>query len=121
MPTLRARGARLAVDDTGSGYAGLTQVMRLAPDIIKLDRALVAGVHDDPVKASLIESFVRYARDISAAVCAEGIETMDDLARLADLDVAYGQGFGIGRPGPEWPGADPVARHTCQASFTTTL
>ena len=53
----------------------------------------------DPVKAALIESFVRYAREIDATVCAEGIETLADLARLADLDVAYGQGYGIAPPG----------------------
>jgi diguanylate cyclase (GGDEF)-like protein/PAS domain S-box-containing protein len=121
LDDIRARGARLAIDDTGSGYAGLQHVMRLAPDIIKLDRALVAGVCEDPVKASLIESFVRYARDIDADVCAEGIETTDDLARLADLDVAYGQGYGIGRPGPDWAEPAPEATETCRVSFTTTL
>jgi diguanylate cyclase (GGDEF)-like protein/PAS domain S-box-containing protein len=118
---VRRRGARLAVDDTGSGYAGLTQVMRLAPDVIKLDRSLVAGVANDPVKAALIESFVRYARDIDASVCVEGIEDLDDLARLADLDVAYGQGYGLGRPGPPWPDAVEEAASTCRASFTASL
>jgi diguanylate cyclase (GGDEF)-like protein/PAS domain S-box-containing protein len=121
IAALRARGARLAVDDTGSGYAGLTHVMRLAPDLIKLDRAIVAGVHDDPVKAALIESFVRYARDIDATVCAEGIETLDDLVRLADLDVAYGQGWAIGRAEAPWAGAAPESTQACLTSFTATL
>ena len=53
--------------------------MRLQPDIIKLDRALTTGVDTDPAKAPLISSFVRYARDIDATVCAEGIETLDEL------------------------------------------
>ena len=99
---LRGRGARLAVDDTGAGYAGLTHVMRLQPDIIKLDRALTTGVDLDPAKAPLISSFVRYARDIDATVCAEGVETLAELERLADLDVAYGQGYGIARPSAPW-------------------
>ena len=102
LADLRARGARLAVDDTGAGYAGLTHVMRLQPDIIKLDRALTTGVDTDPAKAPLISSFVRYARDIDAAVCAEGVETLAELERLADLDVAYGQGYGIARPSAPW-------------------
>ena len=89
MALVRERGARLAVDDAGSGYAGLQHVMRLEPDVIKLDRALVDGVAADPVKAALIEAFVRYGRDIDATICAEGIETLEDLEVLADIDVAY--------------------------------
>ncbi len=121
LAAVRRRGARLAIDDTGSGYAGLTSVMRLAPDVIKLDRTIVAGVADDPVKAALIESFVRYAREIDAMVCAEGIEDMRDLTRLADLDVSYGQGFGLGRPAPPWARVEPLAADTCRLSFTAML
>jgi EAL domain-containing protein (putative c-di-GMP-specific phosphodiesterase class I) len=118
---LRGRGARLAVDDTGAGYAGLTHVMRLQPDIIKLDRALTTGVDSDPAKAPLISSFVRYARDIDAAVCAEGVETLAELERLADLDVAYGQGFGIARPSAPWVPVAAEATAACLHSFQATL
>jgi diguanylate cyclase (GGDEF)-like protein/PAS domain S-box-containing protein len=121
IAALRARGARLAVDDTGAGYAGLTHVMRLAPDVIKLDRALTTGVHADPVKAALIASFVRYARDIDATVCAEGVETVAELERLADLDVAYGQGYLIARPAAPWAPAGSEAAATCLNSFAATL
>ena len=117
---LRARGARLAVDDTGAGYAGLTHVMRLQPDIIKLDRALTTGVDTDPAKAALISSFVRYARDIDATVCAEGVETLHELERLADLDVAYGQGYGIARPAAPWAAVAPEATAACLRSFDAT-
>ena len=75
LADIRARGGRIAVDDAGAGYAGLKHVMRLAPDLIKLDRSLVAGVDQDPARAALISSFVRFARDSDATVCAEGIET----------------------------------------------
>ncbi len=121
LAALRARGARLAVDDTGAGYAGLTHVMRLQPDIIKLDRALTTGVDLDPAKAPLISSFVRYARDIDAAVCAEGVETLAELERLADLDVAYGQGYGIARPSAPWVPVAPEATAACLHSFQATL
>jgi len=121
IAALRRRGARVAVDDTGSGYAGLTHVMRVAPDLIKLDRALVTGVHDDPVKAALIESFVRYGRNMGATVCAEGIEDVNDLVRLADLDVSYGQGWAVGRPAPPWTPAAPQAVQACVSAFTATL
>jgi diguanylate cyclase (GGDEF)-like protein len=108
---VRRAGAWLAVDDAGAGYAGLEHVMRLAPDVIKLDRSIVDGVAHDPVKGAMIGSFVRYARDIDATVCAEGIETLADLDRLAALDVALGQGYGLARPAPPWA---PVARDAAQ-------
>jgi diguanylate cyclase (GGDEF)-like protein/PAS domain S-box-containing protein len=121
LAALRGQGARLAVDDTGAGYAGLTHVMRLAPDVIKLDRALTTGVDRDPVKAALIGSFVRYARDIDATVCAEGVETLEELERLADLDVTYGQGYGIARPAAPWATLSPEAAAACLISFEASL
>jgi diguanylate cyclase (GGDEF)-like protein/PAS domain S-box-containing protein len=121
LAELRMRGARLAVDDTGAGYAGLTHVMRLQPDIIKLDRALTTGVDHDPAKAPLVASFVRYARDIDADVCAEGVETLAELERLADLDVAYGQGYGIARPAPPWAAVSEESSAACLRSFQATL
>ncbi len=121
LDELRSRGARLAVDDTGAGYAGLTHVMRLRPDIIKLDRALTTGVDSDQAKAPLISSFVRYARDIDATVCAEGVETLQELECLADLDVAYGQGYRIARPSAPWTAVTADATAACLHSFKATL
>ena len=102
LAPLRERGARIAVDDAGAGYAGLQQVMRIHPDIIKLDRSLVAEVDSDPAKAALIDAFARFARGTGAVVCAEGIETAAELRVVADLDVTYGQGFGLGKPQAPW-------------------
>jgi diguanylate cyclase (GGDEF)-like protein len=107
LAELRLRGARIALDDAGAGYSGLQQVMRVQPDIIKLDRSLVQGVHEDPAKEALIDSFVRFARRTGASVLAEGIETMDELRLLADLDVSYGQGFALARPAEHWGGVSP--------------
>ena len=66
LADVRARGGRVAIDDAGAGYAGLKHVMRLGPDLIKLDRSLVAGVEHDAARASLIASFVGYGRDSGA-------------------------------------------------------
>ena len=107
LAPLRERGARIAVDDAGAGYAGLQQVMRIHPDIIKLDRSLVAEVDTDPAKAALIDAFVRFARGTGAVVCAEGIETAGELRVVADLDVTYGQGFGLARPPAPWASMSP--------------
>jgi EAL domain-containing protein (putative c-di-GMP-specific phosphodiesterase class I) len=99
---LRGRGARIAVDDAGAGYAGLNQVMRVQPDLIKLDRSLIERVHADSAKAALIEFFVLFARRVGAAVCTEGIETFEELTTLIDLGVGYGQGYLLGRPSEPW-------------------
>jgi diguanylate cyclase (GGDEF)-like protein len=107
LAPLRERGARIAVDDAGAGYAGLQQVMRIQPDIIKLDRSLVAEVDADPAKAALIDAFVRFAHGTGAVVCAEGIETAAELRVVADLDVTYGQGFGLARPSAPWAQMSP--------------
>jgi EAL domain-containing protein (putative c-di-GMP-specific phosphodiesterase class I) len=118
---LRARGARIAIDDAGAGYAGLKQVMRVRPDIVKLDHDLTDGIHADAARMALVESFVRFAREIGATVCAEGIESLDDLAALADLDVQWGQGFALAPPAEPWPGVSPVAAGVCRAALASVL
>ncbi|MEA2435477.1 MAG: diguanylate cyclase [Thermoleophilaceae bacterium] len=107
LARMRARGARIAVDDAGAGYAGLNQVMRVQPDLIKLDRSLIEGVHSDSAKSALVEFFVMFARRVGAAVCTEGIETLDELRTLINLGVTYGQGFLLGRPGEPWVQVSP--------------
>lgn len=100
LKPLRDRGMRLAIDDVGAGFASLRHIVLTAPDVIKLDRSVVAGVSSDPVLASLVRSLVEFGRGCHARVVAEGIETADDAQRLRALDVDYGQGWHFGRPGP---------------------
>jgi diguanylate cyclase (GGDEF)-like protein len=107
LKSLRERGARVAVDDAGAGYAGLQQLMRVAPDLIKLDRSLVTDVDSDPAKQALVDSFVRFGRRTGAQVVAEGIETEEEMRTLADLDVSYGQGYFLSKPAPAWPTISP--------------
>lgn len=121
LKALRDRGARIAVDDVGEGYAGLQRVLALSPDVIKLDRSLVTGVESEPVKAALVEAIVRYAAKVGAEVCAEGVENLDDLYVLADLDVAEAQGWVIGMPSSTFDGASEAAALTCQSSYQRTL
>ncbi|HEY7151837.1 MAG TPA: EAL domain-containing protein [Solirubrobacterales bacterium] len=121
LTELRERGARIAIDDAGAGYAGLTQVMRVRPDIVKLDRNLTTGIHADPARMVLVESFVRFARRTGAIVCAEGIESLDELAVLGDLDVQWGQGYVLARPSEPWALVSPVAAEVCRASLAQAL
>jgi diguanylate cyclase (GGDEF)-like protein len=106
---LRERGARVALDDAGSGYAGLQQLIAIAPDILKLDRSLVHGAHADPAKLALLEAMITFATSTGAAICGEGVEDLEDLRALADLDATYAQGYAIARPAPPWPREVPGA------------
>lgn len=99
---LRDRGARLAIDDVGTGYAGLERLIALRPELIKLDRSLTAQLPGDPVTRAMVESLVRFAASIGSAVCAEGIEDSALLEVVAELDIAYGQGFFFAQPRPRW-------------------
>lgn len=95
---LRALGARLAVDDAGSGYASFRHILELSPDFIKLDRQLIGGIDNDPAKRALVVALVTFGREICATFVAEGIETAAELATVAELGVHAAQGFHIGRP-----------------------
>ena len=100
---LRERGARIALDDAGAGYAGLHQLLRLRPDVVKLDRSLVAGVSADCNRSALIAALVSFANDVGMSVCAEGIEEAADYEALVSLGVESGQGWLIARPDVDWP------------------
>ena len=121
LDALRGRGAKIAVDDVGEGYAGLQRVMAISPDILKLDRSLVTGVEAEAGKAAMVEAVVRYSARVGAQVCAEGVESLEDLYVLADLDVAEAQGWVIGMPGPAFDPVSDASRLTCESSFARAL
>jgi EAL domain-containing protein (putative c-di-GMP-specific phosphodiesterase class I) len=98
LDRLRALGVRIAVDDVGSGFASFRHVTRVNPDILKLDRTLVCGIDDDPVRQSLASAIVAFAADVGAVVVSEGIESESELCCLKGLSVGCGQGFYLARP-----------------------
>jgi diguanylate cyclase (GGDEF)-like protein len=110
LQDLRARGARIAVDDAGVGYAGFAQLVRVRPDVVKLDRSLVESVNVQPTKAAVIKAFVGFAQDTGAVICAEGIETAGELRVVRLLGSATGQGFLLGRPDSDWVPAEPAVQ-----------
>jgi EAL domain-containing protein (putative c-di-GMP-specific phosphodiesterase class I) len=100
---LRARGARLAVDDMGAGYSGLRQITSVRPSYLKLDRSLVSGIDGDEERAALISALVGYCRQVGSALVAEGVETEAELRTIARLEVPLVQGFYYARPAAPWP------------------
>jgi EAL domain-containing protein (putative c-di-GMP-specific phosphodiesterase class I) len=99
LDDLRALGVRVAIDDVGSGFSSFRHVTRVNPEILKLDRSLVCGIDDDPVRQSLAAAIVGFAADVGAVVVSEGIESEAELDCLRELAVGLGQGFFLGRPG----------------------
>lgn len=97
---VRAAGGLLAMDDAGTGYAGLSALLDLRPHIVKLDREFVTGLDVDPVKRALVEVFGDLAGRMDAWILAEGIETSGELDAVIRLGVPLGQGWALARPAP---------------------
>ncbi|MFJ6000873.1 EAL domain-containing protein [Arthrobacter sp. NPDC092385] len=106
LNALRSAGALIAVDDAGSGYAGLQHLLALRPAMIKVDRELVRGIDTDEAKRALIEMLGLFAGRVDAWLLAEGIERVEELDALAALGVPLVQGYLLGRPAPPWSTLD---------------
>jgi diguanylate cyclase len=104
---LRTRGCRIAIDDWGHGYSNIDRLIRLKPDIVKLDISLVQNLASREHRA-VVHAIMAWARDLGALVCAEGVETPLQRAELVGLGVHLGQGYHFGRPGaPALQPAEP--------------
>ena len=105
---LRALGFRIAIDDLGAGYAGLSSFAALEPEVVKLDMSLVRDVDRTLTKQKLVRSMTSLCKELGIAVVAEGVETVGELECLLDLGCDLFQGYLIGRPSkpfvqPVWP------------------
>jgi EAL domain-containing protein (putative c-di-GMP-specific phosphodiesterase class I) len=96
----REQGYSIAIDDLGSGYAGLKMLARLEPEYVKLSRFLISSIDTSATKQALVEALVTFCGKIGATVIAEGIERREELAFLAAAGVAKGQGYLLGKPSP---------------------
>ena len=106
LAELRGRGALVAVDDAGAGYASLARITALEPHFVKVDRSLVSGIDLSPAKAAVVETLGDLAARMDAWVVAEGIERREELDELIRMRVPLGQGFAFGRPSPGLSGLD---------------
>lgn len=99
LQALRARGALIAVDDAGVGFASFERIVRLRPDVVKVD-IRAKGVVTDPTRRALVAALIFFASTTNATIVAEGIETASELELVRRLKIAYGQGSWLGVPGP---------------------
>ncbi|MCP5040111.1 MAG: EAL domain-containing protein [bacterium] len=96
----RTLGFQFALDDTGSGYAGLEALLEISPEFIKMDRAFVSGVDEDPARQDLLAALLTLAEKMGARVIGEGLDTLEELEMLGELGIHFGQGWLFGHPTP---------------------
>jgi len=91
-------GFKTAVDDFGAGHSGLTLLVQYQPNIIKLDRQLIAGIHQDFVKQSVFTGIQHICKRLSIDIVAEGVETTGEYHWLQDAGIRFFQGYYFARP-----------------------
>ena len=111
IESLRKLGFRIAIDDLGAGYAGLSCLALLEPEFVKIDMSLVRSVDARPKNRTLIRSILELCRELGIPAVAEGIETPNERDSLTGLGCDLLQGYLFGRPNrelapPRWGGMD---------------
>ncbi len=109
---IRGRGISLAVDDLGAGYSNLKYIADLAPEVVKLDRDLIANLRSQTRLHKLVTAIVRLCEALGAKVVAEGIETLEEMSAVIDTGAHYGQGYLFARPADPAPTVDWKALET---------
>ena len=103
VSALREIGFRIAVDDLGAGYAGLTSLATLQPEIVKIDMSLVRNVDKEPIKRHLVKSFTTTCQEMNVLVVAEGVETIEERDVLVEIGCDLLQGYRFAKPGRPFP------------------
>ena len=99
MAALRNRGVTIAVDDFGAGHAGLSNLLQLRPQMIKIDMALVRGIDADRSRQALVKGIVEACTAFNCAVIGEGVETEAEFLMLSGLGIGLMQGHLFAKPG----------------------
>jgi len=102
---LRSLGFRIAIDDVGAGYAGLTSIAQLEPEVIKIDMSLVRNIDREPTKQRIVTAMVSLCREMNVLVTAEGIETPAERDAVVALGCDLMQGYLFAEPAKPFPSA----------------
>jgi EAL domain-containing protein (putative c-di-GMP-specific phosphodiesterase class I) len=98
VESYRRHGFRTALDDFGSGFAGLSLLADFQPDTIKIDRSIIAGIDTDRARQAIVAGVVKMAEMIGLSLVAEGVERADEVTTLQELGIDLYQGFFFARP-----------------------
>jgi EAL domain-containing protein (putative c-di-GMP-specific phosphodiesterase class I) len=94
----RRQGFKIALDDFGAGYSGLTRLAEIKPDIAKLDRQVIQDCGKDPVRLAIVASMIRLGAEIGVKMVIEGVETASEVEALRSVGARFIQGFYFARP-----------------------
>jgi len=98
LEEIRAVHVRVAIDDAGAGFASLQHILRLAPDIIKLDISITRDVHRHRGGRAMAAALKSFGEEMGVSLVAEGVEAPEQVEALLELGVRFGQGYFLGRP-----------------------
>lgn len=101
LSSVKTKGFKISIDDVGSGYSSLDAIAELMPDFVKIDIVLIREISANSIKQNLVKAIVLICKQSNIISIGEGIEREDELKTLIDLGVDAGQGYLLGRPGPE--------------------
>ncbi len=94
----RDAGFLIALDDIGSGHSNMERIAQIKPDVLKIDRSLISGIHKEFYKLEVTKSLIGLGQRIGAMVVAEGVECEEEAMALLELGVDVFQGFYFARP-----------------------
>jgi EAL domain-containing protein (putative c-di-GMP-specific phosphodiesterase class I) len=109
LAQLRHSGFRIAMDDLGAGYAGLSACVALEPDFVKLDMFLVRNVHECHVRERLIQTIIAICTGMGMRIVAEGVEIAAEYRQLQALECRFMQGYLFAKPGLPFPAVETFA------------
>lgn len=97
----RNMGIRMAIDDYGTGYSNVGNLLRYMPNFVKIDRSLLSEIQDSPKKRHFVREIINFCHDNDILALAEGIETAEELHTVIMLGADLVQGYYTSRPSPE--------------------
>ncbi len=105
----KKEGFMVALDDVGEGYSGLSMLIDIHPNIIKVDRKIIQNIDSDKLKQSTYKALYSLAKENDILVLAEGVETANELATIQEIGVDLVQGYYFGKPQ-----AEPIRCINCE-------
>ncbi|APH15574.1 diguanylate cyclase domain protein [Clostridium sporogenes] len=100
LEELKKHGIKISLDDFGTGYSSLSYVTKLPIDNIKIDKSIIKNIHKDNKSLQIVKSIILMSKSLDINIIAEGVETIDQLEILQELDCDFIQGFYISEPLP---------------------
>ncbi|MBQ9383366.1 MAG: EAL domain-containing protein [Ruminiclostridium sp.] len=97
----RSLNIRIAIDDYGTGYSNISNLLRYTPNYVKIDRSLLSGIHNNPNKKHFVREIIDFCHDNDILALAEGIENGDELRTVILLGADLIQGFYVAKPTPD--------------------